>query len=376
LRATEYYRELFAEAPVAACVLRGKDLVYEFVNARWLQLVNRTHLTGMRYLEAFPEGREQGFDELLRGVMATGKPLYFEEMHARFDRAGDGCLVDTYWNASWVPMLGPDGTIDRVLAIANEVTEQVAARRTGGRNELAALRLMEGVGVDRGSTERVATSLAQGIRDPLATALLYLHLVEKQLGSAVDSALSDGIAGSRHELLRVDRLLAYLIEYYRFGEVAVVAGLVDAGTIVRQAAQWTMPGRSGQEIEVTVGEGDLLDWWDAAAIEQIVQTLVSNASRHTEHPIFVSVDRVGRRLRLLVRHAGDWVLGRPASEIFPPALGAVGRSEGWNAGLWLVRKLAEAHGGTAGIEDLGRGGLAFAVTISPLGPVNPRDALH
>ena len=124
---------LFQQTPVPTAVLRGPALVFEMANAAYLAVVGGRDILGKPMLEALPEAKGQGFDELLRNVIRTGQPHLGHETLVRLER--DGKVEDRYFTFIYAPLRGDGGEIDRAIAIVNEVTEQVRARETVRESE-------------------------------------------------------------------------------------------------------------------------------------------------------------------------------------------------------------------------------------------------
>jgi len=129
---TAAHRELqrvFEQAPAAIAVYRGPNHVIELANPTVDRLWGRTQeqLLGKGLFEALPEVAGLGYEELLDGVMATGEPHVAYAMEAQHDRNGHRETV--YWDFVYVPMYDDAGHIDGAMVVANEVTEQVRARR-------------------------------------------------------------------------------------------------------------------------------------------------------------------------------------------------------------------------------------------------------
>ena len=124
--------------------------------------------------------------------------------------------------------------------------------------------------------------------------------------------------------------------------------------------------RTGIPITVTVPEG-LSGTWDRLAVEQIVDNLLSNAIKYgARTSIDLSAELHGEQVRIQVRdHGGGVSLDQRARvfERFERAVGPGQRCSGFGVGLWVVRQLAEALGGTVAIEDAMGGGALFAVTL-------------
>ncbi|HEX6320675.1 MAG TPA: ATP-binding protein [Burkholderiales bacterium] len=117
---------LFAQTPVPTAVLRGPELVFEMANPAYLQVVGGREILGKPLLEALPEARGQGFDGLLREVLRSGVAHVGRETLVRLAR--NGTIEDAYFTFIYAPLRGEGGAVERVIAIVNDVTEQVRAR--------------------------------------------------------------------------------------------------------------------------------------------------------------------------------------------------------------------------------------------------------
>ncbi|HEX6528524.1 MAG TPA: histidine kinase dimerization/phospho-acceptor domain-containing protein, partial [Burkholderiales bacterium] len=124
---------LFAETPVPIAVLRGPQLVFEMANPAYLEVVDGREVVGRTFFDALPEARGQGFDQLLREVMRTGKPHVGREAQVKLRR--QGALQDTWFTFIYAPLRDADGSAERVIAIVNDVTEEVRARERIARSE-------------------------------------------------------------------------------------------------------------------------------------------------------------------------------------------------------------------------------------------------
>jgi signal transduction histidine kinase len=75
-------------------------------------------------------------------------------------------------------------------------------------------------------------------------------------------------------------------------------------------------------------------------------------------------------VRISVLDRGTGVSAAEARRVFDPfARGAETRAPGSGLGLYLVRSLAEAQGGTVTLSDRPGGGADFTVRLPSLGPV-------
>ena len=121
-------RASLMDAPAAVGILRGYDLAIEFANPGILKVWGRTSdVIGKPLLDAMPELRGQGFDDLLVNVMRTGMPFIAIEMPCKLIR--EGKLESVYFNFSYTPVRNADNVIDGVSVIAFDVTPAAVARK-------------------------------------------------------------------------------------------------------------------------------------------------------------------------------------------------------------------------------------------------------
>jgi signal transduction histidine kinase len=183
---------------------------------------------------------------------------------------------------------------------------------------------------------------------------------------------------AREEILRLERLALRVLEIRRRGRARLKPRLSDLGEVVSNAVRRAIPAEFGVPVRIDVKPRALVGWWDVGAVEQIVQNLLSNALKFGNgKSIDVAVERArpgGACLR--VRDRGPGMAAADRARILrrdlplaPPGSGGLG------LGLWLVRGLAESHGGRVAIESHRGAGSVFTVTLRPLRRIarQPRD---
>jgi signal transduction histidine kinase/PAS domain-containing protein len=121
--------DVFRQAPSFIAVLRAPEYVFELVNDPYCQLVGHRDLVGKSVLEALPEVRDQGFVELLDGVVATGIPYVGREVPILLARTPGAPQEQRFLDFVYQPLADVDGARTGVLAHGTDVTEQVVARR-------------------------------------------------------------------------------------------------------------------------------------------------------------------------------------------------------------------------------------------------------
>ncbi len=123
------FQTLVAQAPVAICVLRGKDYVIETINEGMLEMWDRKieDVINKPTFDVLTELRSQGFKELLDNVYDTGERFIAAELPIQLKRNGN--LENAFVKFIYEPMREADGTVSGVMALAHEITEQVFARK-------------------------------------------------------------------------------------------------------------------------------------------------------------------------------------------------------------------------------------------------------
>jgi len=121
--------DLFMQAPVAVSILKGAEYKLELANNDMLKIWRKgPDIIGKPLLEALPEVESTVFPQLLDGVRLSGKPFHANESSAHF--LVDGVEELVYFNFVYQPYYenGSEAPVG-VLVVANEVTQQVAARK-------------------------------------------------------------------------------------------------------------------------------------------------------------------------------------------------------------------------------------------------------
>jgi PAS domain S-box-containing protein len=123
------FRNMILQAPVAMCILLGRDHIIEVANDSMIELwgKKKKEVFGKAIFEALPDAKEQGLEEFLSHVYLTGETFSANEMPVKLLRNGKWETV--YQNFVYEPYKDATGTILGVLAISIDVTAQVLARQ-------------------------------------------------------------------------------------------------------------------------------------------------------------------------------------------------------------------------------------------------------
>jgi PAS domain S-box-containing protein len=123
----QQFSGLLKQAPLSLLVLKGNNLVIEFVNDMYLAIVDKKEeaLLGRPILEAMPELAKQGYEDVLHHVLKTGETFFGQQMPATFTRFGR--QITAWFNFVYQPWYDADGNIAGVMMAGYEVLESKEA---------------------------------------------------------------------------------------------------------------------------------------------------------------------------------------------------------------------------------------------------------
>jgi signal transduction histidine kinase len=108
--------------------------------------------------------------------------------------------------------------------------------------------------------------------------------------------------------------------------------------------------------------GDLVGQWDGPRLEQVVSNLVGNAVHHGQGQILVEALGEERQIVLRVHNGGPPIPAEELPTIFEAFCQGPSnrhRTEGLGLGLYIVKEIVRAHGGTVEVESTADEGTTF-----------------
>ena len=144
-RAEAELAEVFEQAPVAICVTRGPEHVFEMANPSYRALIAGRDPVGRTVRQLLPEVEAQGVIALLDRVYRTGQAFTASEFRMAYSPTGHGEPVEAFFNLVYHPLAGEDGRVTGLVTVATEVTQQVRARRALEESERSFRTLAESI---------------------------------------------------------------------------------------------------------------------------------------------------------------------------------------------------------------------------------------
>jgi signal transduction histidine kinase len=246
-----------------------------------------------------------------------------------------------------LPRLAPTGEreLDRIVMALNEAGQRLGTARDN------ADRLMRQVNAAQrmATIGRVAAGVAHEIRNPIAAMLLKAETAIAGDSDRKDQALKL-ILG---QINKVDALLRRLLSATDPNRLRPETVSLREFLAARLAAHSDLANAKEVSLESRAYEDTAS--FDAEQMRSALDNLILNAIQASPARSRVSVTarRVDQDLVLSVHDEGP---GPPAGiqeHLFEPFV--TGRADGTGLGLWIVRGIASAHGGTArlGFSNLG-----------------------
>jgi len=220
--------------------------------------------------------------------------------------------------------------------------------------------------------ERLLGIVGHDLRNPLNAIVMAATLLRHDGHLSADQAKAAARILSSGQ--RMDRIIRDLLDVTKVrlgGGIAVTRQPTDAHALCKQMVDELRAANPQRKIRL-VKKGDGAGSWDAGRLEQVVSNLVANALQYGPRDAAVTVVSNGA--------GGDWVLsvhnlGDPIpAEVFPHIFDPFRRGTDAAAsgpdrrnlglGLFIVRELVRAHGGTIDVTSNPRQGTRFVVRLA------------
>ena len=165
---------------------------------------------------------------------------------------------------------------------------------------------------------------------------------------------------------RVTRLLTELLDVSRIdaGRLEMRKQVVDLGKVINKVVAGCIASGEPAGRFVVSLQGELPEMWlDPDKIEQVIGNLVENALRHGEGTVTVALRPFDTGAEVTVADEGEGIPEETASRVFTRFWRGGNRRGGTGLGLYIVKGLVEAHGGTVEVGRSPSGGAQFRFVL-------------
>ena len=164
---------------------------------------------------------------------------------------------------------------------------------------------------------------------------------------------------------RVTRLLTELLDVSRIdaGRLEMRKQVVDLAVTARKAVAGRVAGGEPEDRFRVQVLGELPEIWaDPDKMDQVVGNLVENALRHGEGTVTVTVAPFEQGAEVCVEDEGEGIPPETAARVFT-RFWRGNRGRGTGLGLYIVKGLVEAHGGSVEVGRAASGGARFRFVL-------------
>lgn len=215
------------------------------------------------------------------------------------------------------------------------------------------------------------------LKDPLFSVQLSLQLLRHAAERAgpVPAHVTHHLDVAGRQTDRLARIIENLLDVSRIrsGQLQLDADAIDLAELVREAAnRFQQPARSVGSTLTAEADHQVIGYFDRMKLDQVLSNLLTNALKYgAGKPVVVRAREAGEFAVLEVADGGPGIPAADQGRIFArfERASADHKKQSLGLGLYIVRSIAEAHGGTVGVRSEPGRGATFVVTL-------PRNRLH
>jgi len=262
--------------------------------------------------------------------------------------------------------------VDFVRTVANVVATAIV-RRESEEHLRSAVRAAEAERIQREQAEEqlrerdeFLSVAAHELRTPLTPLRLQL---ESLLARAGDEGNRERLQRALRNADRLRVLVERLLDLSRLrtGKFELLLEQVDLKDISSEVLEMLRPEaqRAETELRLTVN-GDVSGNWDGARLEQVLTNLLTNALRYGGgKPVEVRLTRQEPWVILEVEDRGLGIAEADLERVFERFERAVSSNHfgGFGLGLYIVRQIVEAHGGSVQLRSKVGEGSVFTLRL-------------
>jgi signal transduction histidine kinase len=251
------------------------------------------------------------------------------------------------------------GQSDAILSIILETTDIVLVRRQSEREK-----------------DELLSTASHELKTPLTSLGLAAQMIDRMVarGQIDEARLERHVGTIRNQVDRVTRLIGRLLDVSRIetGRLGLSWEPVDLILLARLAIvreRDVLPEDTAHQIVLRASTASLVVEGDESRIEQVITNLLSNAVKYSPAGglVEVAISSTDDNATLDVIDRGIGVPEAERDQLFAPfsrtATAIDAGVEGTGLGLYISRRIVEAHGGTIEVLQTAGGGATFRVTL-------------
>ncbi|WP_181369462.1 PAS domain-containing protein [Flavobacterium album] len=378
------FRNIILQSPVAMCLMLGPEHIVEIANEAMIDLWGKApeEVLYKPIFEGLPDVRDQGLEQLLDEVFATGKTFNANEMPVSLIRFGKTETV--YQNFVYEPYRDADGSILGILAITVDVSAQVLARHEIEDIVTQRTRELEIANNDlrrsNGELAQFAYIASHDLQEPLRKISTFAQMIESRSGNNLDSQSRNYFDKIKNSANRMQTLIRDVLTYSELVKDSEIFTPTDLNEVLKDVIT---------DFELLIEQkGALITFEDLPVIEaiplqmsQLFGNLISNSLKFARTDIQPTINISATVMtaaekakndfqqevyyKITFRDNGIGFREEYADKIFNIFQRLHGKSEyeGTGIGLAMCRKIAVNHNGGLNAHGSSENGAVFNLLI-------------
>jgi signal transduction histidine kinase len=225
--------------------------------------------------------------------------------------------------------------------------------------------------------------VAHDIRNPLTALDMSAGLIGPNDPLPPEPRLRRTLALVRRQVKRLDRMVADFLDMTRIeaGQLQLRLERCDARDVAREVVELLESTAAGRRLSMSLSAVPVPLSCDPVRIEQVIGNLLGNALKYSDGEVTVIVDGERGDAVIRVHDRGAGISEDELARLFQPFHRAVSHDDvpGTGIGLFMVRRIVEAHGGRIDVRSrLGVGSefvvrlpMDVATEVDPQRPLTP-----
>ena len=343
LRASEEFNRRVLDAShdcIKVLDLEGRLLSMSSGGQRMLAIKDFEPLKGSSWLQFWQGEHRRAAEGALSDARAGGVGRFIGFCPSQDDRP-------LWWDVLITPILAASGSPERLLAVSRDVTDQ--RRQAEFEQQLIAI-------------------VSHDLRNPISAMMMAGALLLKHLPSeSPQLKLAARVVNSGNRATRLIRDLLDFAQVRLAGALPIERRETDIHVVCRQAVDEIAVNHPDRPI-IHIPEGEGLGNWDPDRMAQVVGNLTRNAVTYSPAGTPVSVRSAERHqgIRLEVHNEGRPIPSDVIPTLFQPFKRGERKADpdrSIGLGLFIVREIVAAHGGSVNVQSGDGQGTTFAVEL-------------
>jgi PAS domain S-box-containing protein len=265
---------------------------------------------------------------------------------------------------SKIPLRSSEGEIIGVLGTYMDITErkrtEEALRKAHYELEMRVKERTEELSRKNAEMERFIYTVSHDLRTPLISMSGFLGFLKADAQKGDMKRMDEDLRIANDAVTKMDRLLLETLELSRIGRVVNPPEDVPFGEIVDDALRHIRSKIESKGFKVSVAQNLPVVHVDRMRITEVLSNLIENSTKYMGFQANPEIE-IGQRIEgtdriFFVRDNGIGIDPSQHVKVFELFYKVDKKSDGSGAGLAIVKKILEVHGGRIWIESkMGKG---------------------